>query len=197
MSKQLSLQACRRGVSLPLLLAALLGLACGSTDGTILLQPAAGAAGSGSGGSAGVGGSSGAGGTGGATEPRDAGPDANPDGSSSGRSCVVGPLERYCALGSASCPATYAGARAKLREGFGAFGPRLILQQACAAPDGSARVRVSGVYPSLSLSYIYDAATEQLVSVQIYDDRGGCFAGERVDDDNFGSIHGFYGEDLP
>jgi len=150
---------------------------------------ATGTSGSGGDGSSGGGGSSG---SSDATEPRDAGPEAAPP----QRSCVVGSLERYCALGDGYCPATYADARTKLRARVLALDPSLILQQACTAPDGSARLRVSGVYGwSLSMSYIYDPTDEQLVSVQIYDDLGGCGNGEPAY--GFGSTRGFYGEDLP
>lgn len=183
-------------VTIPLLLLGALACAgCGSTDGSRLLQPGGGYGGLDSGGTAG-GGSGGAAGTGGsggsATEPRDAGPDAAGDASSS---CVVGPLERYCALGAGYCPATYAEARAKAREPVFALRSLLILQQACTAPDGSARIRVSAVYASMSRSYIFDPMGGRLVSVQLYDDLGGCTDGDPGS--GFGTLRGFYGEDLP
>jgi hypothetical protein len=110
----------------------------------------------------------------------------------------VGSLEAYCARGDDYCPATYAEARAKLREKVAVLIPRLILQQGCVAPDGSARLRVSAAYGSMSMSYIFEPSNEQLVGVQIFDDLGGC-AGSRVEESNpaFGQTNGFYGEDLP
>jgi len=179
------------------LLGALAGAACGSTDGRALLLPAAGSGGQvSSAGSAGVGvgGASGTGGSGG-VEPGDAG--APPDASIAERSCVVGSLAAYCAA-NLDCPATYADARTALQTASVGGQPRLILQQACVAPDGAPRIQVSGDYFALSLSYIFDPATGQLVSVYIYDDLGGCpYPGERIDNESFGSIHGFYGEELP
>jgi hypothetical protein len=57
---------------------------------------------------------------------------------------------------------------------------------------------VSGDYFALSVSYIFDPATGQLVSVYIYDDLGGCPSErERLNTEGYGSIHGFYGEELP
>ena len=194
MSKRASRQPRRCTVS-PLLLSLLVCAGCGSADGSVLLQPGGGygldsngVAGAGSGGAAGTSGS------GGATVSTDAGSDAGSDAASSS-SCVVGTLERYCALGDGYCPTSYSEARAKAREQVLALPSLLVLQQACAAPDGSARVRVSGVYASLSRSYIFDPATERLVSVQIYDDAGGCTNGDPGF--GFGTLRGFYGADLP
>jgi len=50
----------------------------------------------------------------------------------------------------------------------------------------------------MSMSYIYDPSHEQLVSVQIFDDLGGC-AGQGAGESSpgFGELPGFYGEDLP
>ena len=189
MSKHFSPHRC---ITTPLLLLAALA-GCGSTDGSRLLQPAGGYGGGGSGGSAGsaAGGAAGRGGSAGSAEPSDAGPDAASDASST-PSCVAGPLDQYCANGPGFCPTTYAEARAKSHETVLTLRPSLILQQACSAPDGSQRIRVSTVYYSglLSRSYIFDPNGERLVSVQLVDDLGGC-------GDGSGSERGFYGEDLP
>jgi hypothetical protein len=105
---------------------------------------------------------------------------------------VAGTLEQYCAVSAGACPATYAEARAKSHETVLTLRPSLILQQACSAPDGSQRIRVSTVYYHglLSRSYIFDPDGERLVSVHLIDDLGGCADGP-------GSERGFYGEDLP
>ncbi|HEU4580514.1 MAG TPA: hypothetical protein VFS67_19795 [Polyangiaceae bacterium] len=188
MSKHLPSHRCITG---PLLLAALTCAGCGSTDGSMLLLPAAGSGGSGSGGAAAAG-AAGTGGSGGSAEPADAGPDAASDASSPAPSCVAGPLAQYCATGAGACPATYAEARVKSHEKVLALRPALILQEACSAPDGSPRIRVSTVYYGglLSRSYIFDPDGERLVSVQIMDDLGGCADGS-------GSERGFHGENLP
>jgi hypothetical protein len=166
--------------------------ACGSTDGAMLLRPGAGTGGS----TAGAGGTSGgsgggASGSGGVTEP-DAGAEATRDASSE-RSCVVGSIGDYCSKSGVSCPATYAQARAGLQTYSSQL--RLILQEACTAPDGSPRIRVSGDYRSRSVSYIFDPAAVQLVSVYIYDDTGGCSDPVGSDTEAFGSVPGFYGEE--
>lgn len=181
----------RRRIAPLLLLGALAGSGCGSTDGSRLLQPGGGSGGTSAGGAAG-GGSGGAAGTGGSAEPTDAGPDATSDASSGAPSCVAGPLEQYCARGAGECPATYAEARAKSHETVLTLRPSLILQQACSAPDGSQRIRVSTVYYHglLSRSFIFDPNGERLVSVSLVDDLGACATGP-------GSERGFYGEDLP
>ena len=198
MSKHFSRLPRRRQTTPLLLLGALAGSGCGSTDGSRLLQPGGGYGGGGASGAAGggSGGSAGTGGSGGTAVLSDAGRDASTDASSNAASCVVGPLDQYCALGVGYCPTDYAEARAKLRQAIGAMTPLLILQQSCTAPDGSGRVRVSGVYDALSQSYIYEPASGQLVSVQRYDDLGGC-ADSTPPGAGFGSVHGFYGEDLP
>jgi hypothetical protein len=183
----------RRIATLQLLIGALVGSGCGSTDGSRLLQPGGGSGGLGSGGAAGGGsGAAGMGGSGGSAEPSDAGPDAASDASITAPSCVAGTLDQYCALGAGYCPATDAEARAKSHETVLTLRPSLILQQACSAPDGSQRIRVGTVYYHglLSRSYIFDPSGERLVSVLIVDDLGGCADGP-------GSARGFYGEDLP
>lgn len=196
MSKHFSRLSRRRIAQPLLLLGALAASGCGGTDGTMLLQPAGGSGGMSAGGAAG-GGSGGAAGAGGSAEPTDAGPDATSDAASAAPSCAVGALDPYCALGAGYCPATYAEAREKSREPLLALRPLLILQQACSAPDGSQRIRVSTVYPSLSRSFIFEPNAERLVSVQLYDDTGGCGASLPPSDSRFGEVHGFYGEDLP
>jgi hypothetical protein len=193
MSKHFSCLSRRRIATPLLLLGALAGSGCGGTDGTLLLQPAGGSGGSGPGGAAG-GGSAGAAGTSGSggTEPTDAGPDATSDASSPVISCVAGTLEQYCASGAGECPASYAEARAKSHETVLTLRPKLILQQACSAPDGSQRIRVSTIYyyGLFSRSFIFDPSGERLVSVSLVDDLGYCATGP-------GSERGFYGEDLP
>jgi len=194
MLKHFSRPPCRCIATPLLLLGALVGSACGSTDGSRLLQPGGGYGGVGSGGVAGGGrgGAAGTGGSGGTAELSDAGPDATSDASSSAPSCVAGPLDQYCAFGAGFCPATYAEARAKSHETVLTARPRLILQQTCSAPDGSQRIRVGTIYyeGSLSRSYIFNPSGERLVSVSLVDDLGGCADGP-------GSPRGFYGEDLP
>jgi hypothetical protein len=180
--------------------------ACGSTDAGPLLRPLAGAGGEGSAGSAGKGGSGSAGASGGVggssgsaggsdTAPQDAGLDATSDAASE-RSCVVGSLEAYCAVEDEHCPASYTEARSELSDGSSG-GHCVVLQQFCAAPDGSQRVRVSELCGSGSLSYIFEPTTQQLVSVHLYDDTGKCSASRDPSDGRFGSDPGFYGEDLP
>jgi hypothetical protein len=183
------------------LLCILVYAACGSTDAGPLMRPLAGAAGesAGSGGSgdvnaAGTGGA-GRSGSGGDGAVHDAGPDATSDAAPE-HSCVVSTLDAYCAAGSDYCPTTYADARAHLRslaEPGGAF----ILQQFCSAPDGSQRVQVSGLYGALSLTYIYDPATVQLVSVHISNDSEICSSSLERGDASFDWFAGFYGPDLP
>ena len=201
LSRRLS-GAPRRGFARPLLLlAALAGAGCGSTDGRMLLQPGAGSSGGGSGGATGGssagGGSSGTGGSGGATELRDAGADAKSDASLPEHSCVVGSLAAYCARATSHCPSSYAEARARLTTDFLGRPSLLIVQRACSAPDGSARVRVTGDFSNLRLTYVFDAATEQLVSFHVWDDTGGCPGGPVLDSESFGAVPGFYGEALP
>jgi len=109
---------------------------------------------------------------------------------------VVGTLEHYCAL--LSCPPTFAAARAELRQILGALDAKIIVQRACSAPDGSPRVSVSADYISMSKAFIYDAATEQLVGVHVFDDLGGCHSGPApADDHGFGEVPGYYGEESP
>lgn len=183
------------------LLCTLVYAACGSTDAAPLMRPLGGAGGdsagssgsgaSGGAGSAGTGGAGLSGSGGGDTASRDAGSDAAPE-----DPCVAGSLDAYCAAGSDYCPTTYAGARAHLRS-LAESGAMLILQQFCTAPDDSQRLRVSGVYGALSLTYIYDPATAQLVSVHIFNDSKICSSPLERGDAGFDWFAGFYGVDLP
>ena len=75
---------------------------------------------------------------------------------------------------------------------------KIIVQRACSAPDGSPRISVSADYTIESKAFIYDAATEQLVGVQLIDDTGDCHHGPApADDHGFGEVHGYYGEVSP
>jgi hypothetical protein len=174
-----------------LLLASLTSAACDDRDATSML-PRAGSGGVGAGGAAGgAGGTSGTGTDGGATA-LDAGTDASGDASSPASACIVGTLEAYC--NRRECPAL-ADAREALRD-TGAPYIRTIIQRPCAAPNGGARVAVTAQFLQWSLTYIYDAATEQLVGVEYIDDVAGCM----VIDPNeavFGQFTGFYGEAAP
>jgi hypothetical protein len=183
------------------LLLSALALACGSTDDGKLLQPfrvssgdADGlAAGSGGDGSAGNGsGGNGSGGNGGTLEQRDAGGDAAPDASSPERSCRIGSLEDYCAAGF-TCPDSPAAARTRLHDAIGSLVPVIIVQRACSAANGAARVSVSASYRSLAMSYIYDAQTRQLVGVQVVDDVSCTVQG--LTPGGFGQYPGYYGEE--
>jgi hypothetical protein len=168
-------------------------LACNTAPDETSIQPGAGAGGAGSGGSGGSAGNSG--GSGGVVELGDASADTGTGGSagSGGDSCVVGTLERYCSV--LSCPPTFAAARTQLRHSY-ALDAQIIVQRACSAPDGSLRVSVSANYGSMSKAFIYDAATEQLVGVQVVDDTGDCHTGP-APDPGFGDVPGFYGEASP
>ena len=168
-------------------------LACNTGPDETSIAPGAGAGGGGSGGSGGN-----SGGSGGVVEPGDASTDATADtgaGGSSGSNgdCVAATLERYCAL--LSCPPTFAAARTQLRHIY-ALDAKIIVQRACSAPDGSPRVSVSADFGSMSKAFIYDAATEQLVGVHVFDDLGGCHVGPTLSDEALGS-RGYYGEASP
>jgi hypothetical protein len=181
-----------------LLLASFAPTACEDRDETTAL-PRAGSGGVGAGGPAGgTAGSSGAraGGAGGSSGDGgaglDAGADASGDASGPGSGCVAGTLEAYCDR--RECPAL-ADAREALRD-TGVPYVRTIIQRPCVAPNGAARVAVTAQFLQWSLTYIYDAATEQLVGVEYIDDVGGCV----VIDPNepaFGQFTGSYGEEAP
>jgi hypothetical protein len=180
-----------------LLLASLSSSACDDRDQTTTL-PRAGSGGVGAGGSAGgtggtgTGGSSGDGGSGTGGTVLDAGADASDDASGPSSVCVVGTLEAYCSR--RQCPAL-ADAREALRD-TGVPYLRTIIQRPCAAPGGAARVAVTAQFLQWSLTYIYDAATEQLVGVEYIDDVGGCVVID-PNEPGFGQFTGFYGEEAP
>jgi hypothetical protein len=180
-------------------LISLVGLAfaagCDDAKDDTQVQPRAGSGGGGAGGSTGGTAGTTAGGEGGAAgsmEPRDAGADASPPASD----CVVGTLEQYCSV--QECPA-FDDARISLRRlrGF-PLTARVIVQRPCEAPSGAARIAVSADYRSMALTYIYDAATEALVGVELIDDLGLC-SGSDVEfgDPAFGNVSGYYGEASP
>jgi hypothetical protein len=143
-----------------LLLASLTSAACDDRDTTSML-PRAGSGGVGAGGAAGGSGGTSGTGTGGGATVLDAGTDASGDAASPASECVVGTLEAYC--NRRECPAL-ADAREALRD-TGVPYIRTIIQRPCAAPNGGARVAVTAQFLQWSLTYIYDAATEQLVGV--------------------------------
>ncbi|MEY2936416.1 MAG: hypothetical protein RL033_7165 [Pseudomonadota bacterium] len=181
------------------LLGSALALACGSTDDGKLLQPfrvssgdaegsAAGSDGSGGNGSAG----NGSGGSDGSGEQGDAGGDAAPDAASQESSCRIGSLEDYCAAGFA-CPDSPAAARTTLQDPIFRLAPVIIVQRACSAANGAARVSVSASYRSLAMNYIYDGQTRQLVGVQVVDDVSCTVQG--LNPEGFGQYPGYYGEE--
>jgi hypothetical protein len=191
-----------RAASRFIVLVSFAAVACNDRDETTVPPGGAGGAGgAGLGGSAGgpVGGSSGnagnagSGGNGGsAGTDLDAGADATADAASSGNVCVLGPLATYC--GVFECPAL-ADARYELRN-TGTPYLKAIIQRPCVAPNGAARIAVTGQFLAWSRTYIYDAATEQLVGVDYINDLGGC---EVIDpgEPGFGDSTGFYGEASP
>jgi hypothetical protein len=185
-----------------IVLSSLAAAACNDRDETTVPPGGAGgASGAGLGGSAGgpVGGSSGnagnagSGGNGGsAGTDLDAGADATADAASSANACVLGPLATYC--GVFECPAL-ADARNELRT-TDAPSIKAIIQRPCVAPNGAARIAVTGQFLAWLRTYIYDAATEQLVGVDYINDVGGC---EVIDpgEPGFGDSTGFFGEASP
>jgi hypothetical protein len=171
---------------------------CDDAEDDTQVLPRAGSGGGGAGGStggtAGTPASGEGGGVGGTeTEDRDAGADAAPVASD----CVVGTLEQYCSV--QECP-EFDEARSNLRSlrAFPALTAQVIVQRPCTAPSGAARIAVSADYRSMSLTYIYDAATEALVGVELIDDLGLC-SGRDVEfgDPGFGVVSGYYGEASP
>jgi hypothetical protein len=165
----------------------------GGSGGTGL-GGSAGASVAGSSGSGGTAGNAGNGGSGGSVGvDLDAGADATIDASSSVRDCVVGTLEAYC--GQFECPAL-ADARDELRSSDQPPYLRAIIQRPCVAPNGAARIAVTGEFRSWSRTYIYNAATEQLVGVDYINDFGGCEVLDPGDPD-FGDTTGFFGEASP
>jgi hypothetical protein len=177
-----------------LLLGSALTLGCGSTDDGKLLQPFRVSSVDADGSTAGSDGSggNGSGGNGGSWEQRDAGGDAAPDAASGERSCRVGSLEDYCGAGFA-CPDSPAAARTQLQDPIALLVPVIIVQRACSAANGEARVSVSASYRSLAMSYIYDAQSRQLVGVQVVDDVGCTVQG--LTPEGFGQHPGYYGEE--
>jgi len=173
----------------------LAGLASGCDDAKdqTLVRLTAGAGGSG--GSGGSGAGSGGGNGGAVTEIRDASADATADAADAASSCVVGTLERYCAV-TGDCPPSLAAARVELREIY-ALGASIIVQRPCTAPDGSARVSVSANYASMSKAFIYEAETERLLGVEVIDDLGPCSGVGHGLGTAFGQVAGFYGEESP
>lgn len=174
---------------------------CDDAKDDTALTPRAGSGGAGAGGGGVAGTTAGTGGaragaagegTGGTeTEARDAGADAQ----SATSDCVVGTLEQYCSV--AACPA-FEDARSRLRFLGGVLWAQVIVQRPCTAPSGAARVSVSADYQSMSLTYIYDAASEALVGVEFIDDLGPCSGAQwEVGDPGFGSVSGYYGEASP
>lgn len=177
-------------------------LACEDRDATSVTAPggsggsgAAGSSGSGSGGTS-LGGSAGsnAGNGGSAGTDLDAGTDA--DAASAGDGCVLSTLAEYC--GVLECPAL-ADARGAFRGTTIPF-LRAIVQRPCAAVNGAARIAVTGHFWAWTRTYIYDAATEQLVGVEYIDDVGCPWPSGSADDPTepgFGYYTGFYGEASP
>jgi hypothetical protein len=175
-----------------LLLSALWGVACDDDDVTRTDTPGgAGNAGAPTGGSGGSGGATaGAGGSSGAAAGGSAGQGQAGDG---GSMCVVDTLARYCAV--EACP-SLGDAPTALRTSNGSFRAQVILQDSCAAPDGSPRIRVVASYDvQLARALIYDAVSKQLVAASVYDDLGGC--GMPTFDEAIGDARGFYGEYAP
>ena len=175
--------------------ASVASVACGDEDKTSVLPSAGsggagGSSGGGTGGTSGTAGSSVGGNGGSAVDDLDAGTDAS-DASSAGGECVLSTIAEYC--GELDCPAL-ADARAELRSS----GPFLrgIVQRPCVAANGDARIAVSGDYRSWSRTYVYDAATEQLVGVEVINDVADCYV---VDpgEPGFGEYMGYYGEASP
>jgi hypothetical protein len=174
--------------------------ACDETrDETHVEQhPGPGAVG-GSGGSLGsAGGGGGSAGTGGSAELGDASVDATPDVDAPLvlEACVLSTIEDYCRHNDYDCP-TLEQARFRLRSLD--LGPLAIVQRRCSSGAGTPRISVSAVASSISdtKTYVYDAETRRLVSMRITDDTGSCDNPRRLNDDNFGSLGGFYGEKSP
>jgi hypothetical protein len=131
-------------------------------------------------------------GTGGATELRDASADATADATSSDDPCALSSIEEYCQRRLNDCP-SLADARFSLRARPFENTPRRIVQRSCTAADGSPRISVGAGSWNWSKTFIYDAQTQQLLGVTVTDDTG-CHGRMYLNEDNFGSVPGYYGE---
>lgn len=177
-------------------------LACDDKDRTSVGGPggSAGAGTAGSGGNAGggnggtsAGGNAGNGGSAGADLDGGIDATADADAASVGGACVLSTIEEYCAA--LACPAL-ADARDEFRNSTTPY-LRAIVQRPCVAPNGDARIAVTGHFGAWTRTYIYDAATEELVGVEFIDDLGGCSPPANPSDTGLGSWGGFYGEAAP
>jgi hypothetical protein len=120
--------------------------------------------------------------------------DAGADAAGPPGPCVVGTLEAYCSV--VDCPPALAGARTRLRSNNEAPYLRGILQRSCVAVNGAARIAVSAEYLDWSRTFVYDAATEQLVGVELINDVAGCEVSDPREP-GWVELMGFYGEASP